>query len=51
MQAIIERMDKQGPTIYIGNYVQYPVISHNGNKYERECIYTHIELDNGITLL
>ena len=33
----------------IGNYAQYPVISHNGKKYERECIYTYI--DNGSTLL
>ena len=28
-----------------GNCIQYPVINHNGNKYEKECIY------NGITLL
>ena len=22
----------------MGNYTQYPVINHNGNKYEKECI-------------
>ena len=22
-----------------GNYIQHPVINHNGKKYERECIY------------
>ena len=22
-----------------GNYIQYPVISHNGKEYEKECIY------------
>ena len=26
----------------IGNYVQYPVINHNGREYEKECIYTYI---------
>ena len=22
-----------------GNYIQYPMISHNGKEYEKECIY------------
>ena len=22
-----------------GNYIQYPVINHNGNEYEKECIF------------
>ena len=22
-----------------GNYIQYPVISHNGKGYEKECMY------------
>ena len=22
-----------------GNYIQYPVINHNGEEYEKECIY------------
>ena len=22
-----------------GNYIQHPVINHNGKKYERECMY------------
>ena len=22
-----------------GNYIQYPVINHNGKKYKKECVY------------
>ena len=25
-----------------GNYIQYPVINHNGKEYEKECIYIYI---------
>ena len=25
-----------------GNYIQYPVVNQNGNKYKEECIHTHI---------
>ena len=25
-----------------GNYIQYPVTNHNGQEYEKECIYTYI---------
>ena len=25
-----------------GNYIQYPVRSHNGKEYEKECIYVCI---------
>ena len=25
----------------IGNYIQYPVISHNGKEYNKECIYMY----------
>ena len=25
-----------------GNYIQYPVINHNGKEYEKECIYIGI---------
>ena len=29
-------MDKQQVLLYgAGNYIQYPVINHNGNKYEK----------------
>ena len=40
MQTIYrERMDKQqGPTVKHRNYIQHPVISHNGKEYKRECI-------------
>ena len=40
MQTIIYRMDKkQGPTYSTGNYIQYPVINHNGKEYEKEYIH------------
>ena len=33
-------MDKQRRTVYsTGNYIQYPVINHNGKEYEKEYIY------------
>ena len=42
MQTIIQKMDKQqGPTVYTGNYIQYPVINHNGKEYEKECVYMY----------
>ena len=25
-----------------GNYIQYPVINHNGNEYKKECIYIYM---------
>ena len=25
--------DKQGPSVYTGNYIQHPVINHNGDEY------------------
>ena len=25
-----------------GNYIQYPVINHNGKECEKECVYTYI---------
>ena len=34
MQTIIYRVDKQyGPTVQHKNYIQYPVINHNGKEY------------------
>ena len=24
-----------------GNYIQYPVINHNGKEYKKECIYVY----------
>ena len=36
MQTGIYRMDKQGPKLYnTGNYIQYPMINHNGKEYEK----------------
>ena len=38
MQTIIYRVDKQqGPTYSTRNYIQYPVIKHNG----KECMYLY----------
>ena len=39
MQTTIYRMDKQGPTYSTGNYIQNPVINHNGKEYGKEFIY------------
>ena len=30
-----------------GNYIQYPMIKHNGKEYDKECIYMY----NRVTLL
>ena len=36
----IYRMDKQqGPTMKHRNYIQHPVLSHNGKEYKKECTY------------
>ena len=24
-----------------GNYIQHPIINHNGKEYEKECIYMY----------
>ena len=24
-----------------GNYIQYPVINHNGKEYKKECVYVY----------
>ena len=40
LQTIIYRMDKQqGPTVWPRELYQYPMISHNGKEYEKECMY------------
>ena len=36
MQTIIYRMDKQ--QVPTGNYIQYPVMDHGRDEYEKECI-------------
>ena len=43
------RMDQQevllqystGAYIFTGTYIQYPVVSHNGKEYTKECIYMY----------
>ena len=43
MQTSMYRMDgQQVPTVYTGNSLQYPLISHNGRKYEKQCVYIYI---------
>ena len=39
MQTITHRMEKQGPTVYNRECVQYPVINHSGKESEKENIY------------
>ena len=39
MQTIIQRMDEKGPTYSTGNYIQYPVINHNGKEDDKEYIW------------
>ena len=35
----IERTTNKVLLYSTGNYIQYPVINHNGKDYEKECIY------------
>ena len=28
------------------NYIQYPMINHNGKEYKKECIYIYIYIYN-----
>ena len=40
MQKLIYKMNKQqGPNYSTGNYIQYPVINHNGKECEKEYMY------------
>ena len=40
VQITVSKMDKQqGPSVQHRNYIQYLVISHDGEEYEKECIY------------
>ena len=32
-------LKQQGPTVYHKNYIQYPMINHNGKGYEKEYKY------------
>ena len=32
-------MNKQGPTVCTGSYIQYPVLNYSGKENEKECIY------------
>ena len=38
----IEWMDNKVLLYSKGNYIQYPVINHNGKEYEKEYIYIYI---------
>ena len=37
----IEWMNNKALLYSTGNYIQYPVINHNGKEYEKECIYMY----------
>ena len=34
-----ERMNKQGPTVCTGSYIQYPMLNYSGKENEKECMY------------
>ena len=40
----IERIKQKALLYNLGNYIQQPVISHNGKEYEKEyvCIYIYV---------
>ena len=35
------QINSKVPLCSTGNYIQYPVINHNGKEYEKEYIYIH----------
>ena len=35
----IERIKNKVPLYSTGNYIQYPMINHNGKEYIKQCIY------------
>ena len=37
----IEQMDNKVLLYSTGNYIQYPVINHNGREYKKECVYVY----------
>ena len=43
MWTTVYKLDKQQVLLVsTGNYTQYPVINHNGNKYEKEYTYVYV---------
>ena len=36
------KIDKQGPLYITRNYIQYPMIYHNGKENEKEYIYMYL---------
>ena len=48
MQTITFRMDRQGPTVEHRNYIQYPVINHNGKDFKKS-VYMGITESFGYT--
>ena len=43
MQTIVYTMDINSKVLLhsTGNYIQYPVINHNGKEYEKESMYMY----------
>ena len=42
IQTTIYKIDKQQGTTITGNYIQYPVINHNGKEYEKEYVDIYV---------
>ena len=42
MQTVMYRMDNKVLLYSTRNYIQYPVINHNGKEYKKECICVYI---------
>ena len=41
MQTIIGQINNKVPLYSTGNYIQYPVINHNGKEYGEARIYAY----------
>ena len=41
MQAIAHRMDKKVLLHSTENSIKYPMTSHNGKEYKKECTYMY----------
>ena len=41
IQTTIYKINNKVLLCSTGNYIQYPVLNHNGKEYEKEYIHTH----------
>ena len=42
LYILTEGVDNNVVLCTTGNYIQYPIISHNGKEYEKECVYIYV---------